>query len=531
MTQATDFRDYNREVYDNIVARMAMTAGFEPRRQIFRAHIHRAFEPQFFPSLIQLTLGMAAERNEKDQMVMQLVFAAGVFELRDFLGGFESKSLNPTGVALDLLIRPLAAALDVQLGLDATADPGAESAKAFIRHRQRIANESDHIFREIERMASAAEDRSHGDGGPFQVMRDITADFRDMPRRMRLMGQLLRLAELEDGEEARRDIQSNRSLWEPPEIDSPMEPAIALGWITEALEKTQPTRPPLGFERLVIVMLEEGVGVAIAAIDDYLTRALVPDSEAFDEDGNMIVTWPGEESARHELASCGPAVVVPALRTASRCLKSAPGVVQIFGRVSDLLLEVIDSSDESRNVTSGLLVVALAPEQDPDVRALATLFCGLNGVNPDVVKDQLTRVFVHDDDPLVKVASASVLVATPGTPDEVGTAAISLMVDWLRRTQPPELLKLVLGGSDADAARLVISLLPGLIAERSASASGTSISLSDVPKAPAPTRPGPPASETSDAARRLRLLEELVEKRLISEEEYQSKRMNILDQL
>lgn len=526
MRQNTDFRDYNTELFKAIVAPMAMTTGFEPRRQLFRQHTHRAFEPQFFPSFMQLTIGMATGRSEKDQMVMWGVFAAVVFELRDFLAGLESKSLNPLAVALEVLMRPLAAAINPELGLD----PGVETAKVFIRHRHRLENDSAQIFAEIERLASAAEERSHGEGKLFEVMRDQAADFRDMPRRLRIMGQLLKLAELQDEQKVRQEIQCNRSFFEPPEVESPEEPAVVLHWITEALKETAAPSIGLGFVKLLMVMLEEGVGVSLSAIEDYLTRGVVADSEAFDGEGNMVVRWPGEDSARHELARAGPAVVLPSLRAMSKCIKSSPGVMQIFARVSDLLLEVIESSKESANASSVLLASALTPSEDSDVRALAAIFCGLNGVNSEVVRNELMRVCAQDSDPWVKLGSAAVLVATPGTPDDIGLAAMSLIMDWLQRTQPPELMKLVLSGSDADAAGIVISLLPGLIAERGLPTQAASVARLDMSE-----ESGVVAnfggSEARDPTARLRQLEELRANQLISEDEYQSKRKAILDGL
>lgn len=292
--------------------------------------------------------------------------------------------------------------------------------------------------------------------------------------------------------------------------------------------------------------LQEGIALNLEALADYLTRT-----------GPMLGPWDGEATARHELAAQGSSIVLPTLQRSRDKLKSfgpsinhflaGPaaeiGINLIFQRATDLLIEVIESSEESRKTVSGLLAMALKPEEDPDVRALAALFCGLNGVAKEIVVYDVARVFAQDGDLLVKTAAAAVLHGMAEAPDELKTIADQIVSEVVRDMRPEVFERFSEAGSPQAKiasgifAMTVMGLVPKLIAERdSPSSPATASTSSDLPASGASSTPAdqssdPSASGASTTAERLRQLDGLRVRKLITDDEYQAKRRAILNSL
>jgi hypothetical protein len=284
----------------------------------------------------------------------------------------------------------------------------------------------------------------------------------------------------------------------------------------------------------------------LETLDGYLTRT-----------GPMLGSWDGEEAARHALAAEGPSIVIPTLRRSRDKLKSfgrslnhflavTPAEIGInltFQRAADLLAEVLEASRESRKTVSGLLVKALQSEEDADVRALAALFCGLNGVVKEAVASEVARVFVQDEDLLVRTAAAAVLPYMNKVPNKVKADARQVVSVLVKHMRPGLFEQHSKGGKPRGEgayfafAGTVMALVPKLIAERDSPSPMAAMPSPSGPPAPGPSATSGsvasdlPASGTSDMAERLRQLDDLRAKNLITDDEYQAKRKALLDRL
>ena len=232
----------------------------------------------------------------------------------------------------------------------------------------------------------------------------------------------------------------------PPEewrevVESPDEAGLVAHWLQETLTEVGEATLAEGARQLIFVLIEGWVGADVEAIDRYLTQT-----------GPYFGPWDEEEAERHRLAAQGPSITLPTLRQAVAKLKSfgdgldhwlagpvsEGGIRLVIERMMNLLATVIESYPPESlvgNFVGGLLVIALTDE-DPDLRALAALCCGVDGVPDEVVVDQLQRVFVHDDDRVVKLAAALSLQGLDGVLEEVRELAGGLLVEFIERASP-----------------------------------------------------------------------------------------------
>lgn len=453
-----------------ILLPMTETPDFDERRRLFRSEVHRAFDPEFIPTLL-LLLRMFSEVPETGPEMAILVMAAVSFEARDFLAAQEVSSLSPTAAAVDLVLTPLAAGIEGVAG----REPGVELAKRVICYREaekhQAAPEAWNAFRqsverEVERIAAAAEDLSQGEGEHPQRMAELARELRATPKRLELMEHVLSLIALGDESRMREELRH-----QPLASDDPVEVGAVVGWLAAALSASEKVAEAQAARQLGVLVIEEGAGTDVAGIDEYLTRL-----------GALSSPWAEESAERRRLAAQGPAIVLPTLHRALAKLKhfgsgldreptraiAERSVSLVFERATDLLSEVVDSSPPEQpelmgGMVGGLLIMTLADE-DPDMRALAALLAGLRGIPHRVVVDQLQGIFVHDADELVKLAAAITLQGMAGVEDEVETIGATLIAGFVKQTVPdlPDRLRAMLEagrGSPRDAQATASAML------------------------------------------------------------------------
>jgi hypothetical protein len=192
-------RAYSTELL-HVLLPMTTTPSFDERRRRFRREVHRAFDAEFFPSLLQLLGVMSQHPKSGTEMAFQLL-AAIAFELRDFLAPLESESLGPEAVCLDLVVAPLAAGLSQAAGED-KEEPDVALAKAVIRREGWIVQSRDQLNTAFDRIATQAEARGRGEGAIFDWMREEAERWQELPKRIELLEWLLSVSRL--GSEADR---------------------------------------------------------------------------------------------------------------------------------------------------------------------------------------------------------------------------------------------------------------------------------------------------------------------------------------
>lgn len=462
-------QDYNAELAD-LLMQMATEPTFEARRELFHAELHRVFEPDFLPALFQLMGVMAQVGGEQEQAVTLIVFASMVLEIRDFLAGLPAESLSPTAIAVELLVRPLAATLSPPWD---SREPGPELAAGAVRHERVLIDVAarDQVFAEIEQMAAVAEERSHGDGPFYSSMAEIAADWRGLPERVGLLLTVLETA----GSDEPLAVQDGDF------VTATLAEAMtreAAAWLEAALRGIGDEHRLQGLARLSQAGAVDEERVSDETIDRYLTQL-----------GPLLGPWPEEATTRRELAGAGPAVLLPLLRRAVRKLRSFGGSQNAFAaaiaergtdlvmeRVASFLAELVDTSRVGDRALIGSLIgemLALAMRHDdPALRALAAMLCNFDGVADTAIAQPLMSLFVGEHVLVVRVAAATVLVRElPGIDQAVRVAAREVL-DGVLREGFPEIRERVEGmavGMDGDDrgtlyGMAVMPMLPQFIA-------------------------------------------------------------------
>src|SRR4051794_10363527 len=102
-------QEYNQQLLDMVLT-IGSNADFEERRQIVRRELHRAFDPQFFPALLQL-LEVLSENDEKSQIITISIISAIVLELREFFDKNSTDAMSMMAICTDFMVALLTPAV------------------------------------------------------------------------------------------------------------------------------------------------------------------------------------------------------------------------------------------------------------------------------------------------------------------------------------------------------------------------------------------------------------------------------------
>jgi hypothetical protein len=179
-----------------IIQEMGMKADFQDKRKAFHPHIQMAFDPAFFPSLLELVALLGQETNH-DKAIADSILAAVSLEIREFLESSDVLGLSPGGIAASLEVAPMEEGLEkpdedkIVMGF----------AKAVISLYPRIRQVRNELEEHFKSMANEAEVRREvRDSKISQEMKDKADGWRKLSLFVRQIVEFMDVMETEDQE-------------------------------------------------------------------------------------------------------------------------------------------------------------------------------------------------------------------------------------------------------------------------------------------------------------------------------------------
>jgi len=91
---------------------------------------------------------------------------------------------------------------------------------------------------------------------------------------------------------------------------------------------------------------------------------------------------------------------------------------------------IATSSPQRGKMVGEQMLLAMA-DRDADIRTLAAIFSTAEGIPSSVISSTIIHLFLHDQDPLVKMGAALAIARVPGIPDRVFEASRDLVMGFL----------------------------------------------------------------------------------------------------